>query len=181
MKKTTTNESAIVADYGLLWRDFSIYEGVSKSFRTGRLERELQMAQLSATRRSCIISWVILVSFAAITLRVASRRVLLLLLFPYQLSLGIFGYTLVDLNSLVAFKTINAMESQRNLKRGEETEWNPQSTKLTSKNCWKWILILDHPGSLNPITHCPGLYRLHRGNPTPESRNFRAFYWWAGI
>jgi hypothetical protein len=30
------------------------YDGVSKSFRTGRLERELQMVQLSATRCSCI-------------------------------------------------------------------------------------------------------------------------------
>jgi hypothetical protein len=30
------------------------YEGVSKSFRTGRLERELQMLQLSATRCSGI-------------------------------------------------------------------------------------------------------------------------------
>jgi hypothetical protein len=30
------------------------YEGVSKSFRTGRLGRELQMVQLSATRFSCI-------------------------------------------------------------------------------------------------------------------------------
>jgi hypothetical protein len=30
------------------------YEVVSKSFRTGRLERELQMVQLSATRCSCI-------------------------------------------------------------------------------------------------------------------------------
>jgi hypothetical protein len=30
------------------------YEGVFKSFRTGRLERELQMVQLSATRYSCI-------------------------------------------------------------------------------------------------------------------------------
>jgi hypothetical protein len=30
------------------------YEGVSKSFRTGRLERELQMVKLSATRCSCI-------------------------------------------------------------------------------------------------------------------------------
>jgi hypothetical protein len=30
------------------------YEGVSKSFRTGRLERELRMVQLSATRCSCI-------------------------------------------------------------------------------------------------------------------------------
>jgi hypothetical protein len=30
------------------------YERVFKSFRTGRLERELQMVQLSATRCSCI-------------------------------------------------------------------------------------------------------------------------------
>jgi hypothetical protein len=32
----------------------SVYECVSKSFRTGRLERQLQMVQLSATRCSCI-------------------------------------------------------------------------------------------------------------------------------
>jgi hypothetical protein len=52
------------------------YEDVSKSFRTGRLERELQMIQLSATRCSCIgILWVSLVSFAAITFYVASQRV----------------------------------------------------------------------------------------------------------
>jgi hypothetical protein len=31
-----------------------LYEGVSKSFRTGRLERELQMVQLSATSCSYI-------------------------------------------------------------------------------------------------------------------------------
>jgi hypothetical protein len=31
-----------------------VYEGVSKSFRTGRLESELQMLQLSATRCSFI-------------------------------------------------------------------------------------------------------------------------------
>jgi hypothetical protein len=56
-----------------------IYEGVSKSFRTGCLERELQMVQLSATRCSCIaILWVSLVSFATITVCVASQRVLLL-------------------------------------------------------------------------------------------------------
>jgi hypothetical protein len=52
------------------------YEGVSKSSRTGRLERELQMVQLCATRYRCItILWVSLVSFAAITLCVASQRV----------------------------------------------------------------------------------------------------------
>jgi hypothetical protein len=52
------------------------YEGVTKSFRTGRLERKLQMVQLSATRYSYIaILWVSQVSFAAITLCVASQRV----------------------------------------------------------------------------------------------------------
>jgi hypothetical protein len=52
------------------------YEGISKSFRTGRLQRELQMVQLSATRCSCIaILSVSLVSFTAITLCIASQRV----------------------------------------------------------------------------------------------------------
>jgi hypothetical protein len=52
------------------------YEGVPKCFRTGRLERELQTVQLSATRCSCIaILWVSLVSFAAITLCDASQGV----------------------------------------------------------------------------------------------------------
>jgi len=31
-----------------------LYEGVSKSFRTGRPEREPHMVELSATRCSCI-------------------------------------------------------------------------------------------------------------------------------
>jgi hypothetical protein len=52
------------------------YEDLSKSFRTSRLERELQMVQLSATTCGCIaILWVSLVRFAAITLCVASQRV----------------------------------------------------------------------------------------------------------
>jgi len=33
---------------------YYVYEGVSKSFRTGRLERELHMVKLHATRCSCI-------------------------------------------------------------------------------------------------------------------------------
>jgi len=54
--------------------------GVAKSFRTGRLERELQMVQLPATRCSYIaILWVSLVSFAAITLCVVSHRVFIVL------------------------------------------------------------------------------------------------------
>jgi hypothetical protein len=53
------------------------YEGVSESFRTGRLERELQIIQLSAITCSCIaILWVSLVSFSAITLCIASQRVI---------------------------------------------------------------------------------------------------------
>jgi hypothetical protein len=66
---------------------FPAYEGLSKSFRTGRLERELQMAQLSATRWSCIaIWWVSLVSFAATNLCVASQRVFIVLLLFISLS-----------------------------------------------------------------------------------------------
>jgi hypothetical protein len=50
------------------------YASVTKSFRIGRLERELQMVQLCATRWSCIgILWVSLVSYAAITLNLASQ------------------------------------------------------------------------------------------------------------
>jgi len=52
-------------------------EGVSKSFRTDRLERKLQMVQPSATRCSCIaILWVSLASFDAITLCVIYQRVI---------------------------------------------------------------------------------------------------------
>jgi hypothetical protein len=59
-----------------------LYEDVSKSFRTGRLERELQMVQLSATRCSCIvILWVSLVSFDAISLCVASQRMFIIAVF----------------------------------------------------------------------------------------------------
>jgi hypothetical protein len=61
-----------------------LYQGVSRSFRTGRLERELQRVQLSATRRSCIaILWVSLVSFSAITLCVASQRVFFVVIVVY--------------------------------------------------------------------------------------------------
>jgi hypothetical protein len=56
--------------------------GVSRSFRTGHLERELHMVQLSATRWSCIaILLVSLVSFAAITLCVDSERVFVVVYF----------------------------------------------------------------------------------------------------
>jgi len=68
-----------------------IYESVSKSFRTGRLERELQMVQPSATRCSSkAISWVSLVSFAAITLCVASQRVFIVVVYFVMTQSGNF-------------------------------------------------------------------------------------------
>jgi hypothetical protein len=52
-----------------------LYEGVSKNFRTGRLERELQMVQFSATWCSFIaILGVNLASFAALTFCAVSQR-----------------------------------------------------------------------------------------------------------
>jgi hypothetical protein len=53
------------------------YEGVSKSFRTCRPERELQMVQLSSTRYSSIVILLVsLVSFAAVTLWKGQKRVI---------------------------------------------------------------------------------------------------------
>jgi hypothetical protein len=58
----------------------TINEGVYKSFRTGRLERELHMVKFSAIRCSGIaIVWVSLVSFAAIVFCVASQRVFIII------------------------------------------------------------------------------------------------------
>jgi hypothetical protein len=75
---------------------------VPKSFWTGRLELELQMVQLSAIKFSCIaILWVSLVSYAAITLCVASQLVfisiiiVIIVVFHYRLSPKTFGYTVV--------------------------------------------------------------------------------------
>jgi hypothetical protein len=53
-----------------------VYEGVSKSFQSGCLEQEPHMVLLYATRCICIaLLWVSLVSFATITLHVASQWV----------------------------------------------------------------------------------------------------------
>jgi hypothetical protein len=58
------------------------YEGVSKSFRIGHLERELQMVHLTATRCSCFaVFWASVKRFATITLCVASQRVLLVVIY----------------------------------------------------------------------------------------------------
>jgi hypothetical protein len=59
----------------ILGNILEVYECVSKSFRTGSLQQELQMVQFYDTRCSYSASlWVSLVSFAAVTLYVASQR-----------------------------------------------------------------------------------------------------------
>jgi hypothetical protein len=85
------------------WATISVssWEGVSRSFRTGRLEWELQMVQLSATKCSCIsILWVSLVSFDAITLCVASQRVFVVSVYfvinSVQKLLNTFSYRLTS-------------------------------------------------------------------------------------
>jgi hypothetical protein len=61
-----------------------VYEGISKSFRTDRLKRELQMVQFSGTKCSCFaILWVSLVSFTAIILCVAFQRVFIVVVIVY--------------------------------------------------------------------------------------------------
>jgi hypothetical protein len=76
---------AATVDYRvLLWPShlFLDVRWCIQNFRTGRLKRELQMVQLSATRCSCIaILWVSLASFATITLYVASKRVFIVYFF----------------------------------------------------------------------------------------------------
>jgi len=70
-----------------------LYERISKTFRTGHLEREMQMVQLYATRCNCTaILCVSLVSFANIILRVASQWVFVVVIFLW-LSPENFGYT----------------------------------------------------------------------------------------
>jgi hypothetical protein len=73
------------------------YECPSKIFRIGRLERELQMTRLSATKCSCIaILWVSLVNFATTILYIASQRVFVVI--PLWLCPETFGYTLRKVN-----------------------------------------------------------------------------------
>jgi hypothetical protein len=64
-----------------------LYTKVSKSFRSGGLEQELQMVQLSASMCSYIaILWVSLGSFAAITLCVASQRVFIVVVIYFVMT-----------------------------------------------------------------------------------------------
>jgi hypothetical protein len=80
-------------------------QGASKIFRTGRMERELQMVQLSATTCSCIaILWVSLVSFAVKTLCVASQQVFI-----------IVDFVIDSVRKLLDIPSYASMQSSRNI------------------------------------------------------------------
>jgi hypothetical protein len=70
--------------HSLFVRVWGLYEGLSKRFRTGCLERELHMVQFSVTRCSfTAILWVSLVSFAAKILCVSSQRVFIVVVIHF--------------------------------------------------------------------------------------------------
>jgi len=82
----------------------SEYEGVSKSFRTGLLGRELQLVQLSDTWCSCIATlWVSLVSFYRHNPLCCFSTSVYFCLYRYRLSPETFGYTFVLWNRWLRF------------------------------------------------------------------------------
>jgi hypothetical protein len=92
----------------------SVQAGVSRSFRTGRLERVLQMVQPSAIRCSCIaILWVSLVSFAAITLCVASQRVFVVIYFVMTQSGNFWIYPRIFRTFTLYIKPVSSFVSLR--------------------------------------------------------------------
>jgi hypothetical protein len=112
---------SIIFNYAWIFFEYQ-YEGVSKSFQTGCLEQELQMVQLFAIRCSCItILWVSVVSFATITLCVASQWVFV--------AVVIVVYFFVDsVQKLLDTPSYTVLHNKGKgvwvLWKGEETRWN---------------------------------------------------------
>jgi hypothetical protein len=119
------------------------YEGVSTSFWTSHLERELQMLHLSATRCSCIaILWVSLVSFAAITLCVASQREFIVLYFVMTQSRNFWIYP----HTLRFFVTATT------------NQWTSQKIQklilsIISVGFWRWCVGIERIVLLDFIHH----------------------------
>jgi hypothetical protein len=102
-----------------------VYEGLSRSFRTGSLERELQMVQLSTTRCSCIaILWVSLVSSATITLHVAFQRVFIVVYFVIDSVRKVLGILLYKQGTLANRTAAYSMTDWL-------TDWLTVSCKVT--------------------------------------------------
>jgi hypothetical protein len=115
-----------------------LYEGVSKNFRTGRLERELQVVQLYANRCSCIaILWVILASSAAITLFLASQRVFIVVVHFFMTQSGNF-WIHPRILVYVALKMQAPRSSQTLVSYHNTTQCqNPERPGLESSPPWK--------------------------------------------
>jgi hypothetical protein len=118
------------------------YDGVSKSFRTGRLQRELQMVQLSATRWNCIaILWVSLLSFAAITLCVASQRVFIVVVYFVISSVR----NLLDITSYIE---VVLMRTFRSDSTSVVTRLRAGRPRFDS---WQWLAIFPFSTAFRPV------------------------------
>jgi hypothetical protein len=112
----------------------AVYKSVSRSFRTGSLKREMQMIQLSTNRCSYIaVLWVSLVSFAFITLCVASQRVFIVVI-SLWLSPETFGYNLVLLRK---DKTCQRTFLQPSSGSWSVLKYYPGIFILESRKIWK--------------------------------------------
>jgi hypothetical protein len=128
------------------WR--SAYEGVSKSFRTGRLERELQMVQLPATSCSCIaILWASVVNFAAITLCVASQRVFIVVI-SLWLSPETFGYILVSVGTSWLSILVKWQKFRLSSRHMQPTNKVTEEDQLCTFWTLKWDITFDECGLL---------------------------------
>jgi hypothetical protein len=124
--KSTADIKWILIHFVLRTRDAVMYEVVSKSFRTGRLERELQMVEFSATRSSCIaILCVNLVNCAAFTLCVASQRVFIVVSVYFVIN---SVRKLLDTPSYSSY-------NDTNLLRGENTAWGGHLFPAFASTC----------------------------------------------
>jgi hypothetical protein len=104
------------------------YEVVSKSFRTGHLQRKLQIVRLSAIRCSWIaISWVSLVSFAAITLCFASQRVFIVLVSYFFID---SVRKLLDTPSYVSHHTRSLLAC-----------WWHKLRSIATRTCWSLLAL----------------------------------------
>jgi hypothetical protein len=111
--------------------------GVSKSFRTGRLKRELQMVQLSATRCSYVaILWVSLMISAAITLFVASQREFIVV------SVNVFIDSVRKLLDTTSYVSIFNVESlcQRRQIRSDRRQQRLAELRLILGTVYGWNL-----------------------------------------
>jgi hypothetical protein len=85
-----------ITNFGCSQSSTITYECVSRSFRIGRLEWELKMVQLSATRCSCFaVLWACLFRHNTLCCFSTSVYCCCCYLYRYQLSPETFGYTLV--------------------------------------------------------------------------------------